>query len=273
MHPRSTAVVISSIYLFGPAVFSTSLVPIQPPTNNLTVESIELGDMVNGKGGPIEELLFTQREPLPQSEYLKLEQKVPLVFGVEEVQGPIVKEMRTLNYLKVANTTMPVTDPKVSSDYGWRTAPCGGCSSDHQGVDFTPGVGTPVFAITDGMVIEMGTNGGYGYYVVLKHLVANKEGVIEEWVSLYAHLKKDSFPVGLKIGSVVKTGDTIGAVGSTGQSTGPHLHFELKINGENVDPLPLLGTYEVLIVSEEEYPDYMFVGETFKVVETEVTYE
>ena len=168
---------------------------------------------------------------------------------------------------------MPVTDPKVSSDYGWRTPPCAECSSDHRGVDFVPGNGTPVFAITDGMVIDMGSNGGYGYFVVLKHLVANKEGVIEEWVSLYAHLKKDSFPEGLKIGSEVKTGDTIGAVGSTGQSTGPHLHFELTINGENVDPLPLLGTYEVLIVTEEEYPDYMFVGETFKVVTEEVTYE
>jgi murein DD-endopeptidase MepM/ murein hydrolase activator NlpD len=53
------------------------------------------------------------------------------------------------------------------------------------------------------MVIDMGSNGGYGYYVELKHLIANSEGVIEEWVTLYAHMKKDSFPEGLIIGSVV----------------------------------------------------------------------
>ena len=75
------------------------------------------------------------------------------------------------------------------------------------------------------------------------------------------------------IGSVVKTREQIGRVGNTGVSTGPHLHFELKINDENVDPLPLLGTYEVLIVSEEEYPDYLFVGAVIKVIETTVGYE
>jgi murein DD-endopeptidase MepM/ murein hydrolase activator NlpD len=103
--------------------------------------------------------------------------------------------------------------------------------------------------------------------------MGNSEGVIEEWVTLSAHMKNDSFPEGMIIGTVVKSGDTIGAVGNTGMSTGPHLHFELTINGEHVDPLPLLGTYEVIIVSEEDHPDYMFVGENFKVVEVVTGYE
>lgn len=268
MHPRSTAVIISSVYLFGPMVFGGF-----PSTYDSNNNSIAMNlDMVTGKGGPIGELLLQPKEPV-KPPTVSLEDYVAPVFGVEEETGPVVTVTKTTNYLKVANTQMPVVDPKVSSDYGWRTPPCDGCSSDHRGIDFVPGVGSPVMAITDGMVVDMGSGGGYGYYVVLKHLVANSEGVIEEWESLYAHLQTNSFPDGLMIGSVVKTGDVIGAVGSTGQSTGPHLHFELKINGEHVDPLPLLGTYQVLIVTEEEYPDYMFVGETFKVVTEEIVYE
>lgn len=194
------------------------------------------------------------------------------IFGMEE-ESSLVTITKTLNHLKVANTVMPTTAPEITSDYGWRTPPCRGCSSDHKGIDFVPGFGEPIFAVADGMVIDMGRNGGYGNFVKVKHLMANSEGVIEEWVSLYAHMKNESFPEGMIIGSAVKSGETIGAVGSTGMSTGAHLHFELTINGEHVDPLPLLGTYEVIIVSEEDYPDYMFVGETFKMVEYVVTYE
>lgn len=187
--------------------------------------------------------------------------------------GPETTITKVYNYLKVADTVMPTTSPEITSDYGWRTPPCRGCSSDHKGIDFVPGFGEPIFAVADGMVIDMGRNGGYGNYVKLRHLMANSEGVMEEWVTLYAHMKNDSFPEGMKVGSAVKSGETIGAVGNTGMSTGAHLHFELTINGEHVDPMPLLGTYQVIIVTEEEYPDYMFVGEKFRAVETVITYE
>ena len=96
---------------------------------------------------------------------------------------------------------------------------------------------------------------------------------MDEWVTLYAHLQTGSFQEELKVGSVVKTGDPLAAVGNTGVSTGPHLHFELIINGEHVDPMPLLGTYEVVIIEEEDHLDWMFLGETFRTVEKEVSYE
>jgi murein DD-endopeptidase MepM/ murein hydrolase activator NlpD len=277
-HHRNPSVFLSFIYLFMPMLL---VVPstTSPAKSSLVVTGTNTYDsVIDGRGGPAYASLYTERKPISVKE-IELEPDSQFVIdnglGVRKIGFgmPVVTVTKTYNYLKVANTTMPVIAPEVSSEYGWRVPPCDGCSADHKGVDFVPGNGTPVFAITDGMVIEMGKNGGYGNYIVLKHLVGNDEGIIEEWISLYAHLQNNSFTEGLKIGSVVSTGDTIAAVGNTGMSTGPHLHFELTINGENVDPLPLLGTYKVLIVSEEEYQDYMFVGEKFKVVTTEVAYE
>jgi murein DD-endopeptidase MepM/ murein hydrolase activator NlpD len=277
-HPRNSAVFLSFVYLFMPMLLVVPSVT-SPAKSSLVVTGTNTYDsVIDGKGGPVYASLDAKRTPISLKE-IELESDSQFVIdnglGIHE-KGfgmPVVTVTKTYNYLKVANTTMPVISPEVSSEYGWRVPPCAGCSADHKGVDFVPGNGTPVFAITDGMVIEMGDNGGYGNYIVLKHLVSNDEGVIEEWISLYAHLQNDSFPDGIKIGSVVQTGETIGKVGNTGMSTGPHLHFELTINGEHVDPRPLLGTYKVLIVSEEEYKDYMFVGEKFRVVTTEVAYE
>lgn len=268
-----------SVALLSGLVAITPLVVVPPLLDNRAPvvvgalsEATPMGDLLTGMGGP-------EMPPMRSVEPLELladefegASDIYDVFSPQN-QTSFVTVTRIVNHLKVANTVMPTTSAEVSSDYGWRTPPCRGCSADHQGIDFVPGFGKPIFAVADGMVIDMGNNGGYGNFVRLKHLIGNSEGVIEEWETLYAHMKDDSFPEGMMIGSVVKSGDTIGAVGNTGMSTGPHLHFELFINGENVDPLPLLGTYQVIIVSEEEYDDYMFVGETFKRVETVVTYE
>jgi len=279
-HRRNPSVFLSFVYLFMPMLLAAPAIGKIPNSLSVTTSPSSYEDIITGKGGPINEQRSTQREPISQNKLalgvdLRFILDIPGIYAFEkeEVFGPVITITKTYNYLKVANTTMPVITPEVSSEYGWRVPPCDGCSADHKGVDFVPGNGTPVFAITDGMVIEMGKNGGYGNYIVLKHLVGNDEGIVEEWISLYAHLQNNSFTEGLKIGSVVSTGDTIAAVGNTGMSTGPHLHFELTINGENVDPLPLLGTHKVLIVSEEEYDDYMFVGEKIRTVTTQVTYE
>ena len=145
------------------------------------------------------------------------------------------------NYLNYASAILPVDDPTVSSDFGWRVAPCDGCSSDHRGVDFVPGAGEPVRAIQAGIVAKAGFNQGYGYWVKLEHIVPGPEGDTERWTTVYAHLQADSIPEGVGVGSVVNRGQVIGAVGSTGISTGPHLHFELHVDGEIVDPLPVLS--------------------------------
>jgi murein DD-endopeptidase MepM/ murein hydrolase activator NlpD len=222
-----------------------------------------LFDVLNGMGGPEEtENVFLTFE---ESVSALLTKPNTSVFG-ESVSNhtPVVTKTQTVNYMKVANTTWPVDVPETTSLYGWRTPPCKGCSADHKGVDFVPGYGAPVYAVTDGMVTNISEGGsGYGVYIVLNHLVANAEGEIDEWQTLYAHLKTGSIPRELKIGSVVQKGEVIGKVGSTGLSTGPHLHFELLINGEHVDPMPLLGTYIVLTVIEEDSKDALRLGETF----------
>ena len=173
----------------------------------------------------------------------------PLQFFVTGGKAP---EVYRINYFKTVDARFPV-DPssKISSDFGWRTPPCDECSADHQGVDFVPGAGEPVYAILDGIVVEAGFLGGYGYWVKLEHIVQNSEtGMPERWETVYAHLQEDSIPEDVSIGAVVEKGKIIGKVGDTGVSTGPHLHFEIRVEGENVDPLPMIASYEVYAVNE-----------------------
>ncbi|WP_207454038.1 M23 family metallopeptidase [Herbiconiux sp. SYSU D00978] len=127
----------------------------------------------------------------------------------------------------------PVSNPKVSSYFGPRASPCSGCSSMHKGVDFTPGAGTPVVAVADGVVKVARYEGSYGYWVLIEHTVGG-----QTVQSGYAHLQSGSISV--SPGQKVSAGQRIAAVGNTGASTGPHLHFEIRLGGQQVDPLPWL---------------------------------
>lgn len=128
----------------------------------------------------------------------------------------------------------PVEEVNVSSGWGYRES-CARCSTYHQGLDFTPGEGTNVLAAMNGVVKEINHGGEYGVYVVLEHLVNG-----QQWETLYAHLQYNSVPAELTVGQEIFIGDKIGAVGSTGLATGPHLHFEVRVNGIKKNPWPLL---------------------------------
>lgn len=129
----------------------------------------------------------------------------------------------------------PTDTKEISSHYGWRAKPCSSCSSDHKGIDFVPGLGEPVYAAMDGIVSRIEYGGGFGMHVYIDHIaVINNKA--ERWQTIYAHLQKDSVPEDISVGNIVKAGTTIGAVGNTGTSTGPHLHFEILVEGESVDP-------------------------------------
>ena len=121
----------------------------------------------------------------------------------------------------------------VSSGFGDRVAPCRGCSSQHQGVDFTPGTGTPIYAIADGVVSQSTFGGAFGQHALLSHVINGQK--VE---SLYAHMISGSSP--LVAGDAIKVGDFIGLVGTTGASTGAHLHLEVHLDGVAVDPFAWL---------------------------------
>lgn len=119
----------------------------------------------------------------------------------------------------------------MSSGWGYRS--CAGCSSYHQGLDLNPGNGFPVVAIADGIVVESEFSGALGAHVVVEHVI---DGVVVQ--SQYGHMQGDSLAV--SVGQWVTIGQPLGLVGSTGQSTGPHLHFGIIIGGELIDPEPWL---------------------------------
>jgi murein DD-endopeptidase MepM/ murein hydrolase activator NlpD len=142
----------------------------------------------------------------------------------------------------VPEITWPTNSRIVVSGYGNRMPSCSGCSSDHKGIDFTPGRGTPVYAALDGIISKIEYRGGFGLHVYIDHIVViNTE--TQYWRTVYAHLQENSIPKNLAVGQIIKAGTTIGAVGNTGTSTGPHLHFEIIVNNENVDPEKYLKMY------------------------------
>lgn len=120
----------------------------------------------------------------------------------------------------------PVDGARVSSRFGMRKHPILGYSKMHRGIDFAAPPGTPIYAAGDGTIEKIGRNGNYGKYIRLKHNSKLK--------TAYAHMRR--FARGLKAGQFVKQGQVIGYVGSTGRSTGPHLHYELLLGNQQVDP-------------------------------------
>ncbi|WP_168203860.1 M23 family metallopeptidase [Humibacter ginsenosidimutans] len=118
----------------------------------------------------------------------------------------------------------------ISDGFGYRTAPCAGCSSYHEGIDINPGAGTPIYAIADGVVREVGNpSGALGVCAIIDHRIGG-----EMVSSLYAHMQLGS--LALRAGESVTVGQLVGLVGSTGASTGPHLHLGIMVEGAFVDP-------------------------------------
>lgn len=124
---------------------------------------------------------------------------------------------------------IPVKKSVLTSRFGRRRDPINGRGKLHSGIDFSAKTGTPVRAAGNGIVIKAERKGGYGRVVYIDHGAG--------FVTRYAHLNS----IAVKEGDNITSGTRIGAVGSSGRVTGPHLHFEVRVLGEAIDPAPFLG--------------------------------
>jgi murein DD-endopeptidase MepM/ murein hydrolase activator NlpD len=121
----------------------------------------------------------------------------------------------------------PIDGARLSSGYGRRRHPTLGYNKMHRGVDFAAPRGTPIYAAGKGSIVYRGRNGAYGKYIRIRHN--------SDYATAYAHLR--SFKRGVGKGARVRQGQVIGYVGSTGRSTGPHLHYEILRQGRRVNPM------------------------------------
>jgi murein DD-endopeptidase MepM/ murein hydrolase activator NlpD len=131
--------------------------------------------------------------------------------------------------LRKAFLASPLEFTRVSSGYGIRVHPITRDKKAHKGIDYAAPTGTPIRTVGDGVVEFAGMQRGYGNVIEIKHRA--------DMTTVFAHLSR----IGVKKGQKVEQGDIIGAVGTTGFSTGPHLHFEFRVDGEHKDPLTLVA--------------------------------
>jgi murein DD-endopeptidase MepM/ murein hydrolase activator NlpD len=129
--------------------------------------------------------------------------------------------------LKKAFLKSPLEFSRITSGFSMRTHPISGKWKAHEGVDFAASTGTPIRAAADGVIDSSGSQNGYGNVVVIKHW----NGV----TTIYAHMSR--FAPGARKGAKVRQGEVIGFVGSTGWATGPHLHYEFRVNNQPRNPL------------------------------------
>jgi murein DD-endopeptidase MepM/ murein hydrolase activator NlpD len=153
-----------------------------------------------------------------------------LFSTVEPELNDLVGELEALEALERALPSFWPADGVLTSGFGWRRNPLGFRWKHHSGIDLAGDPGDPVWAAAPGTVLESGWNAGYGRVVVIDH----GYGI----TTLYAHQTR----LMVQEGQEVRRGQQIGTVGNTGRSTGPHLHFEVRLDGNAVDPLDYLGS-------------------------------
>lgn len=155
-----------------------------------------------------------------------------LQYIIEELERQAQAGMAEGDYLWPVKTQYR----RISSYYGYRADPFTGETRFHNGIDIPCVTGEPVFASNNGTVVDASYNSSYGYYVLISH----GDGIL----TMYAHNSK----LLVSVGQVVKKGEQVAKAGSTGRSTGPHVHFEMRIDGSRVNPLATSNRSNAYIV-------------------------
>lgn len=157
---------------------------------------------------------------------LNLGGKEMRVYRYEDRHGNVGYYNEKGESVKKALLRTPINGARISSGFGMRRHPILGYSKMHKGVDFAAGTGTPIYAAGDGVVKMASRNGAYGNYVKIQHN--------DKYATAYGHVSR--FGKGIRPGVKVKQGQVVAYVGSTGRSTGPHLHYEILAYGSQVNP-------------------------------------
>ena len=184
----------------------------------LSTESLinQVRQTYSGQGGPLTPLSFSTRGEDP---------------SIDETRANrILNQLDALNLYRIAASKAPFAKPvktavRYTSGYGYRRDPKTGGRRMHKGSDFAGPTGTPIYSTADGVVVHAGWSSGYGRLIKIKH-----EFGIE---TRYAHLSK----IRVKVGQRVSRGERIGDMGNSGRSTGTHLHYEVRVGGNAVNPM------------------------------------
>jgi peptidase M23B len=185
---------------------------------NDNLESAKLMQQANLAMVEKDNAQLQELENLKQHEAAQLAEEIRLMVMTSNYQGSYTG----------GRLGLPVANVRITSPFGYRIHPILNTKMFHSGVDFADSAGTHIYAAEEGQVIYAGPKGTYGNAVMIDH----GAGI----VTLYGHCSS----VAVQVGQIVKRGELVAYMGSTGRSTGPHLHFEVRLNGEFVDPMPYL---------------------------------
>lgn len=173
----------------------------------------------SGQGGPLTPISFSTSGAAPSADEMRA--------------NAILGSLDRMNMYRIAAFKVPLANPlkngfRLTSDFGTRNDPTRGGNRMHEGLDMASGYGTPIYATADGVVIAAGWAGAYGKLVKIRH-----EFGVE---TRYAHMSE----VRVTVGQRVSRGDQIGDMGSTGRSTGTHVHYEVRLGGAAVNPMTFI---------------------------------
>ena len=204
-----------------PAAVASSVAPVAPaPNGGLITPNL----YVSSFSGPVGFNFYTEVPKTTQWD-LYTERQTRRAAGQRETREPIVPSATVAAAGAGGRFVFPLASFKrMSSGFGYRKHPIGGGTKMHKGIDLSARPGTKIFAADSGRVTFSGWKGGYGYCVIIDHH--------NGYETLYAHCSK----LLVDAGDNVRRGEFIATVGSTGASTGPHLHFEVHRNGTPVNP-------------------------------------